>query len=243
MVVIIYGHNGPDRKPDGTIRSMIPAWASRAAFDNLKEEVQDLKTGMEMGLITPSEQVVTAERIKMGEKRIREINDSRPKLSPEQRDFLAKERERAGKQITNTMFTRSDMEMGFARPDKELEKWIKPTIEIDPEQAKESGIVLVNGRTGLDGAKKYYSDLSYALDEDPDPERRRRSGEKVQYVPLTQEVPAYDQNKLPEYYQDKTKVEVPEVKANSTFEHKGIEVQVNRKKGGRPKGSKNKPKK
>jgi len=173
MAIRIFGDI--DRRADGRPNAFKPSWAERPAMEALKEEVESTKRALDMGRIPASEVYLAQERVRKGKERIEEIEKGKPKLSDQQRDEVAKHRKRLGNEIADTLFTHTEMDMGFADAHEEVARMTEKRINLDPEQAKESGVTLVNGMGSRDDAAKMYQHLSYALGESADIERLRKT--------------------------------------------------------------------
>ncbi len=176
MAIKIFGDI--DRRADGKIRSFKPSWAEKPAMDALKEDVESTKRALDMGRIPTSEVYLAQERVRKGEKRIEEIEEGRPKLSDQERDETDKHRKRLSKEIGDSLFTHTEMDMGFADAHEEVARMTEKKIKLDPKQAEECGITLENGMGSRDDAAKMYQHLSYALGESPDIERLRKTGKR-----------------------------------------------------------------
>lgn len=176
MAIKIYGDI--DRRSDGKPRSYKPSWAEARAIENLQEEVDSRQRGIDMGLIPASEIPLTKAAIQKGKERLNEIKSQKPELSDSERDWVSKERKRIGAEIGDAMFTHTEMDMGFADPHEEVDRMTEKKIKLDPEQAKESGVTLVEGKGSRNDASKIYQHLSYALGESADIERLRKTGKR-----------------------------------------------------------------
>ena len=131
-----------------------------------------------MGRIPASEVYLAQERVKKGKERIEEIEKGRPRLTDQQRDEVFKARKQVGKEIGDALFTHTEMDMGFADAHEEVARMTEKKIKLDPKQAKECGVTLVDGMGSRDDAAKMYQHLSYALGESPDVERLRKTGKR-----------------------------------------------------------------
>lgn len=176
MAIKIYGD--VDRREDGRPRGFKPSWAETKAIENLKEEIDSRKRQLERGLIPSSEVHLAQEAVRKGTERLAEIEDGRPKLDDTKRDQVSKERKRLGKEIGDLLFSYTEMDMGFADPHEEVARMTEKKIKMDPEQAKECGITLINGKGSRDDAAQMFQHLSYALGESPDIERLRKTGKR-----------------------------------------------------------------
>ena len=186
MAIQIFGDI--DRRDDGKPRSFKPSWAEKPAMEALREDVESTKRALGMGRIPATEVYLAQERVRKGEKRIEEIEQGRPRLNDQQRDETVRYRKQLGKEIGDALFTCTEMDMGFADAHEEVERMIEKRIKIDPEQAKESGVTLVNGMGSRDDVAKIYQHLSYALGESADIERLRKTGKRGSNVTGTKNV-------------------------------------------------------
>ncbi len=176
MAIQIYGEI--DRRADGKPRGFKPSWAEKPAIEALKEDIAGTERALKMGRIPASEVHLAEERVRKGTERLGEIEKGRPVLNDQQRDAVARERKRLSVAIGDSLFTHTEMDMGFADAHEEVARMTEKRIELDPEQAKESGVTLVNGKGSRNDAAKMYQHLSYALGESPDIERLRRTGKR-----------------------------------------------------------------
>lgn len=180
MAVEIFG--AIDRREDGRIRSFKPSWAEAHALEELQESIDSTKRQLKQGLIPPSEVPYAEARIERGEKRLKEINDSKPKLNAASKDWVSKERTRVADEIRQSMFTNTEMEAGFADPHEEAARMTEKKIPLDPEQAKACGITLVKGKGSRKDAEKMFQHLSYVLGESANVERLRKNGVRGSHV-------------------------------------------------------------
>jgi len=176
MAIKIYGDI--DRRADGHPRGFKPSWAEKHALENLTEEIEGTQRQLDRGLIPSSEVYLAQERIRKGKERLDVINKSKPKLSDAQKDEANKERNRVGAMISDGLFTHTEMDMGFADPHEEVARMTEKKLALDPEQAKESGVTLVDGKGSRKDAEKIFQHLSYALGESPDIEKLRKAGKR-----------------------------------------------------------------
>ncbi len=176
MAIQIYGDI--DRRADGKIRSFKPSQAEHMAIENLREEIDSRQRGIKMGLIPASEVHLTNEAIRKGKERLGEIENAVKPLTDQERDWAQKYRKQVGAEIGEKLFTHTEMDMGFADPHEEVDRMTKKTIKIDPEQAKESGVTLIDGKGSRNDAAKIFQHLSYRLGESPDIERLRKTGKR-----------------------------------------------------------------
>ncbi len=189
MAIQIFGDKDSiDRRADGRPNAFKPSWAEKPAMDALKEDVESTKRALDMGRIPASEVYLAEERVRKGETRIQEIEQGKPKLNDQERDETANHRKRLAKEIGDALFTHTEMDMGFADAHEEAARMTEKKMKLDPEQAKECGITLVDGKGSRDDAAKMFQHLSYALGESPDIERLRKTGKRGSNVTGTKNV-------------------------------------------------------
>jgi len=233
MAIKIFGPT--DRKDDGSPRSFKPSWSQEHAKEELRENIRHTKLMIKEGWL-PDEASARV-HLRQQEERLEAIESEKPKPTAAEKDWAAKYRNELGKIIADRQFTHSEMDMGFADPHEEVARMTEKTIKLDPEQAKESGVTLVNGMGSRKDCEKIYHHLSYVLGESSDTERLRRFGKTAQYSPVSQPPPI--DSRLPEHYQ----AEVPEIASDSILEHEGKEVKVMKKKRTRKAKRKTTPRK
>ena len=245
MRTIIYGK--ADRFPDGRIRSGEPAHEHKHVLEELRESIRQKESNLKY---MPDESAARL-RLREEKEKLEGIERDRPVYTSAERDAAAKYcNEYLIPMLKDGQLTSTQMQMPSDYAHEEFARMTEKTIPLDPEQAKECGLALVDGKGTQTDLKIMFRDLARVAGINPNTERFRSPGKTVRYDMLTGEVVPPDaiDRRLPEHYQPETVAETkvdepPETVPNHTLEHRGIEVRVEKRKGGRPKGSKNKPKK
>lgn len=119
-----------DRNKAGKRASETPSWAMQSHIDNLRESIDSKKRMLERGNCPLDAVPQTQAEIRKEEARLNEILDSRPKTSPDIEDKLYKVYKSLGKDIQDTLFTRSDMKLGLASPHEEARRMTEPIIKV-----------------------------------------------------------------------------------------------------------------
>lgn len=164
-----------DRDRDGNIGSTLPAWYFDAQVDTMKEGIQRREAALERGDI-PSDYVYqTREDLKRDRERLDGIESSRPRLNEVQTSTLGKTYKELSSDIRDSMFTRDDVQRGFADAHEEARRMVKPCIKVDPELARKCGVTnIVNGMVSRNDATKILKITGKALGEETNVERLRK---------------------------------------------------------------------
>jgi hypothetical protein len=120
-----------DRKrPDGGISSEYPGWYFPVKIDELEREIESTESNLKRGLV-PAEVLPYVEAELARKKEIRlAIEEGRPVLSGEELDQAHKIYQTLGRQISDHMFTRSEMMKGLANPHEEARLMSQPCVDI-----------------------------------------------------------------------------------------------------------------
>jgi len=163
----------------GKIRSQYPAWYFDQQIEELQESVATKQRFLKQGVI-PLDQLPNYEsELKRDEQRLKDIVESRPKLSDIDKDKLDKARKSLGKRIQDSMFTHTDMDKGFASANEEAHRMVDPVIEVkdgDKELLDSMGITPTKGKISRNQATKVWQIISKALDEETNVEILRKAG-------------------------------------------------------------------
>lgn len=148
-----------DQDVRGNIASEYPAWYFETHLANMVEERDMLKRRIDRGEI-PHDSVpqATAEVRSMTE-RIEQIEKSKPKLSEKERDKLLGLHHHLSEKISDSMFTRSEMQMGTASPHEEAKRMVEPRIALYPELmgiAKMCNVKIVGNKVSRNDATKIW---------------------------------------------------------------------------------------
>jgi len=132
MAVRVFGE--VDRNKENKVISDYPAWYFDGQHtEDLEESVASAKRQLESDLIPTSDRHYVQERVKVMEEKLGKIKASKPKLSAQETDELAKARKDFGTSIKDAMFTRSDMMKGIADPHEEARRISEPCIKVKSE--------------------------------------------------------------------------------------------------------------
>lgn len=126
-------------KGTATITSTYPAWFFKNQLDAQKAELETRtrKKRNEPDVIY-TDQTVDPEYIaetKALQSRVKEIEESRPKLNGAQKNFLTKSVSELDGNIQASLFAYDDMHTGAASAHSELDRQLKPCIPIDKRLA------------------------------------------------------------------------------------------------------------
>jgi len=168
-----------DYNKHGRISSEYPAWYFDTHIDTLKESINRKKRAIERGDIPPSELPYARVELEKEERRMDEINESKPKFTDKQVDTIAKVHETLGRDIRDSMFTREDMMRGTASPHEENRRENRPCIEVKGqvlEALEQCGIKHDNGKISRNQAAKAYKILGKSIGANTMVERLRKDG-------------------------------------------------------------------
>jgi hypothetical protein len=171
-----------DMNENNKITSQLPAWYFDRAVDEMQESIDRKKRALKAHMIKEDLIQRTENEIKAEEKRILEVNDSRPKLDGRQQDKCAEAYKQLADQIQNSMPTRKQSRDGLVSPHKELQRMKNKHITIDPTIARACGVkVDKSNRISGDEAAKCYKILGKLLNENTNVESLRRDGNSEAY--------------------------------------------------------------
>jgi hypothetical protein len=123
-----------DYTSTGSPASNFPSWYFDGEhITELQDRIALMDAQLKGGLIPESEVQITKQRLSQYRTRMAEIQDGRPKLTPQQKDKMAKAYNDFGKMIGDAMFTRDEMFKGLANPQKEAERMSEAVCEISPD--------------------------------------------------------------------------------------------------------------
>lgn len=164
----------PDKDKEGRIGSTYPAWYFDSKVEVMKENISRRESALERGDV-PSDYVYqTREDLKRDKERLDEIESSRPKLTDVQYDNLSKTYKTLSEDIGDSMFSRDDMQRGFADAHEEARRMVKPCIKVDPELARKCGIDTKEGLINRNDASKIFKITGKLLGEETNVERLRK---------------------------------------------------------------------
>jgi len=151
-----------DQDVRGNIASEYPAWYFETHLSNMIEERDMLKRRIERGEVPPDSVPQATAEVRNMTERIEQIQKSKPELSAEERDKLLKLHNNLSEKISESMFTRSEMQMGTASPHEEARRMVEPRIPLYPELlgvAKMCNVQISGNKVSRDGATKIWKIL------------------------------------------------------------------------------------
>ena len=163
-----------DKDKDGNVGSPFPAWYFDSKVDSMKETIQQRERALERGDIPPDYIYQTREDLKRDKERLDSIESSKPRLSDTQSDSLGKAYKNLSEGISESMFTRDDMQRGFADAHEEARRMVKPCIKVNPELARKCGIDTKDGMVSRNDASVILKIVGKSLGEETNVERLRR---------------------------------------------------------------------
>ncbi len=164
------------------IQSEYPAWYFKTHIKELQESIDSKKRELALGIISPVNALSLRETVKKEESRLSEIDKSRPKLSDKETDDVAKVYKTLGKDIGNSMFSRTDMKKGLADAHQEASRMIDPCIKVNEkvaEMADACGIEVKKGMISRNQASRIFKITGRLLEEQTDVEALRRDRNTV----------------------------------------------------------------
>ena len=163
-----------DKDRDGNIGSTVPSWYFDNKIETMKENISQRQRAIERGDIPPDHIYQTREDLKKEQERLSEIESSKPNFSESQRDYISKNYKELSGSIRESLFTRDDMQRGFADPHEEARRMTKPCIKVDPELARKCGKNPVNGMLSRNDAAEIFKIMGKSLGEETNVERLRK---------------------------------------------------------------------
>ncbi len=169
--------------------SEYPGWyyEGRQQMDDLRETIKSRERALERGYIHADRIDETREKLKWEKERLSQIEESSPRLSGDQKDKLAKLSKDLGGEISDAMFTRTDMKLGLADAHDEANRIMLKKMSVNSEDeaklATEMGIQVVEGKVTRKDKERMWKVAQKALGEPSNTEvlRRDRAMKSVQY--------------------------------------------------------------
>jgi len=168
--------NEIDLKKDGSISSEYPCWFFDVHIEEMKESIASKKRQLKLGLVHPEMVGRVQAEVENQEKRMKEIENSKPKLSGAAQDFAYGEYKKLCDQLSDSMPTRREDRQGFVRPHEELQRLNTPYVSVDPKIAAACGIKGSKGKITGKQAARCVQIIGKALGENTNIERLRRDG-------------------------------------------------------------------
>ena len=168
-----------DYNKNGEVSSEYPVWTFETHIDDLKESVASKERLIANGGIEPSELIYAKEALAKDKKRLEEIEVSRPTFSEAVSNKAYKEYKDLGEKISESLFTRSDMEKGLANPQEEMRRMSKPCITVSPDIAKMCNVrVGPDNKVNRNDASKIYKIVGHYFGENTNVEALRKDNKK-----------------------------------------------------------------
>uniref|UniRef100_A0A6M3JI29 Uncharacterized protein n=1 Tax=viral metagenome TaxID=1070528 RepID=A0A6M3JI29_9ZZZZ len=165
-----------DRKAGEKIVSEYPAFYFTTQIDELQERIESSERALKSGAINPAAIPELKASIQRDTQRLAEINKSHVKLTGKDKDDAAKLYEHLGKEIQDSMFSRSEMMKGLADPHDELKRRTTPFIPVGKygDVFKNMGITPEKGKVSRTQAAKVYKIIGKVLGENTNTEYLRK---------------------------------------------------------------------
>ena len=166
------------RTGESKITSEYPAWTMPRQIEIMEEGIAQKKRAMDMGFVdranTGEHQVI----IEREEQRLKEIKESKPKLTDQEKDVCAKVYKEVTGDIQKTMPYYYDMQKGHVDAHEQHRINSQPNIKMSDkacEIAKANGIkVSSNGMVSRNAASKLAKLIGHAIGENTNMERLRK---------------------------------------------------------------------
>lgn len=166
-----------DLTEKGKVKSSYPSWYFDTLKEDLQRDVDRLETQIRLDQIPRTELQITRERLKQKQEKLLNLDNEAVALRGKQKDKVAKVYDELGQQISDKMFSRSDMKKGLADAKEEMNRMIEPCIEVRGDALKLAAacnVKVVKGKVSRDGASKVWKILGKALGERSNVEALRK---------------------------------------------------------------------
>ena len=163
------------KRADGAITSEYPAFYFYTHYEELQESTDKQQRQVDLGLVPASELPRIKAELKRNNDRLAEIQEANPKLGPE-KDAVHKLYKELEESISDSMYTRSDMQKGLVDAHEEARRMVDPIIPIKGNEKffHNMGITARNGKVSRNEASRAYKIMGKALGENTNTERLRR---------------------------------------------------------------------
>lgn len=155
--------------------SQMPGWYFDEHQRHLEETIAQKETALEKDYVPAGEKGEFKEGLARDKERLHKIQESKPKFTEKEKDELAAMIKATGGVISESMFSRSDMEKGTANAHDEVKRQLDPCVKIDPKLAAMAGITLdKKGYCSRNDATKAWKLGTKILEENPNVEVLRK---------------------------------------------------------------------
>jgi len=159
----------------GDIMSHMPGWYEKPVMEMRKEAYESEQRLLDQGRIPSDERHTSQARVRKNKDQYEGVMKSMPVLRDGDKDKVAKFSKEIGQQISESMFTDSEMRKGTASAHIEADRMAGPCIKMNPEIAKACNVrVFENGMVSRNGAIKCRQIAQRLLGENTNPEMLRR---------------------------------------------------------------------
>jgi len=164
------------KKAGEAITSTYPAFYFSTQLDELIEETEKQERVLRKGLVPPSEVPYVTADIEKNKKRIQEIEQNYPRLNDKERDEVWGVYKDLAKDISDSMFTRTEMKQGFADAHEEARRMSEPLIPIKGKEKffHNMGIKATGGKISRNDASRAYKIIGKVLGENTNVEKLRK---------------------------------------------------------------------
>lgn len=114
MVENLEFYGNMDKDVKGNIQSMYPAWYCEQFLNELNNQIDQMENSVRMGFVPQGSLPEHNMILEQNRQKRDDILASKPRPSQGERDRLQKAYKELGKIISDTMYTRSEMQMGLA---------------------------------------------------------------------------------------------------------------------------------
>ena len=126
-----------DMNKHGRIGSNLPAWLHIDNIEKLKRSIDESEVALKQRAIPADLIADKQEEIKRQRVRLDQIENSKPIMRPKDKDALNKLYESLSVEISDRMFTRTEMMKGYASANEEVRRMVNPSIKFDGDLAKQ----------------------------------------------------------------------------------------------------------
>lgn len=164
------------RREDGDIASEYPAFYFPTHLRELRDEVAKAEQQIELNLVPPSELPYAKNDLKRSKKRLEEIENSMPKIKGKEKDEMAALYKSLEGQISDSMYSRTQMKKGLADVHEEARRMSEPIIKIGIEGKffENMGIKPVDGKITRNQASRAYKIMGRVLEANTNIEALRK---------------------------------------------------------------------
>ena len=153
---------GKDGKVTNDVASAYPAYMHEKSMEELTNDIADRERRLEEGKVPPLETEFCKRRLKDEKRRLEDIKESIPKLTPQESQEIREELENLEAEIRTSNFTRSEMEKGIADPSLEANRMVYPCITIqNKDLARKCNVKVEGNKTSRDDATRMAKILTW----------------------------------------------------------------------------------